>query len=285
MSMRKPLGSLLAVLACLVLPLAMSSVWLQRVVIDEQGYVDAVSPIAEHDELRAATQEWTEQVAIDLVDELSPIPLGGLVDGIVAGAVAGVIGGPDFDRVWRGAHRTVHPAVIAVLEGRATGDLVQDGQITIELGELVDEVLADAGGDLLPGGLNALDAEIPVLYADRLDDAQDAYALADGVGYWAAGAWAGLIGLALLVTSSRRRVLAVLGVGSVLTSLGLVAVLAWVRGQVVEAGITPVDGELAGATYDALAASLQLGAWVAMAASAVLGVAALVLRRARPAVP
>ncbi len=271
MTVRRLLAHLLAMAACLVLPLGLVSGWLDLVVTDTDQYVEKVGPIAEHEEVEQATEDWISAFVARTIDEVSPVPIASLGQGLIDAAVAQVVASPDFEPAWRAGNRTMHPQIIAVLEGDTRGVTTEDGVIGFELGPLLEEVME--GGSFPGVDLSAFDTTIPLLRSQDLRDAQDAYAVADAAGLWVLGVAVGLMVLALLMAPSRRAVLGTLSYGSIATLLLLVASLFWVRDQAVESALTPVDGALVGAMWDVLAADLfkVIGALLVAALVIVLG--------------
>lgn len=267
--------------ACLVLPLGLVSAWLDLQVTDTDQYVEKVGPIAEHDEVERATERWLTDFTIRTIDSLTLVPVAEMGRPIIQAAVKQVVASPDFERVWRTANRTVHPQIIAVLDGSTRGISTGNGTIGIELGPLVDAVIDESLGQ---GGLPGVDAppveaSIPLIRSSDLADAQDAYAIAEATGLWLLGVWVGLVLLALLVAPSRRSVLGILSYGSIATLLLLVGSLFWVRDQVVESALTRADGALVGAVWDVLAADLYKVIGGLLVAAVVIVVGRLFVRR------
>jgi len=273
--MRRFLAQLLAVLACLALPVGLVSAWLDLVVTDTDAYVRTVGPVADNAKVKKATQRWLEDFTVTTIDSISPLPVGESLRGFVVDATSEVVASPDFERIWRAANRSVHPQVMAVLEGRTRGVVTRDGTIGVDLGDLVNAVLTElAGGGAVPGlQLSPVTASIPIMDSEKLADAQDAYAVTDAAGLWVILGWAGAVVLALLLAPSRRAVLGTLAYGSILGLGALAGGLLWVRDQVAESGLTAADSRLVSAVFDALAADLWkvMGALLVVAAVLILG--------------
>src|SRR5688500_4108747 len=95
------LGGLLALLACLLLPLAVLSTWTATVVGDTDSYVDTVAPLAEDRDVQEAAAERM----VDLVDRQISL---GPARPTVKQATLTVVEGPAFPPVWRAANRAAH---------------------------------------------------------------------------------------------------------------------------------------------------------------------------------
>lgn len=283
--MRRFLAQLFAIAACLALPVGLVSAWLDLVVTDTEAYVKTVGPVADNAKVKKAASVWLEDFTITTIDAMSPIPVGDGLRGFIEPATATVVASPDFERIWRAANRTVHPQVMAVLDGRTRGVGTDDGRISLELGDLVNAVLTElAGGGAVPGlQVSPVTASIPIMDSQKLRDAQDAYSVADAAGLWVILGWAGAVVLALLLAPSKRAVLGTLAYGTILGLGVLAAGLYWVRDQVAESGLTTADSRLVSAVFDALVADLWkvMGGLLVVAAIVILG--RLVIRR--PASP
>lgn len=119
----------LAVVACLALPLAIVSTWTANVVTDSDGYVEAVGPLAEDPTVQQAVEE---RLQAEVTARLPRVP-----PRIVRRAVVRVVQGPEFRPAWEDANRSAHEQMVAVLEADGDSPVANDGTVTIELGTLL----------------------------------------------------------------------------------------------------------------------------------------------------
>lgn len=281
------MATLAGVLAAVLLPLSLVSVWLDGVVSDTDTYVDTVAPLADDDVVKAAAITELQREALALVGSRTSLPPG--AEQLVHLAVQRVVDSPAFRTAWVQANRTAHDQVVAVLESRSRTTRDDHGQVTIELGPVLHSIaVALAGQGLINAGrADHVDASIVVMDAGQLAKARRAYAALDTLGLWLPVIWAGLVLLTLLL--ARRRVVALvrLAVAS-LVALGLLAL-----GLVLARGVLTHDlaqRDVARAVWDVVVAGLwhELeGAAVALVVVVVVAVLATVAtaRRGRAATP
>jgi len=275
-SMSRPpiLGGLLALLACLLLPVALLSTWTATVVGDTDSYVDTVAPLAEDRDVQDAAAEKM----VDLVDE--QISLGPARPTVKRAALVGVEG-PSFPPVWQAANRAAHRDLVRILEDdRAEGDA------TIRLGGLVSSIAESLGPSPLASTVAELDPTFVVASSEELEQAREGYTVLETLGAWLPLVWVVLVVLALLVARRRRRTGLWLGLGSAITLGLLLPVLAAVEDGLVES-VPASDRELARAVWEVVTEDLRngvaLGIGVSLLVALVFLLAGLVRRPARAA--
>jgi len=276
MSRPPVLGGLLAVLACLLLPLAVLATWVDTVVSDTDAYVDTVGPLAEDPDVQSAAADRLVAVAD------ANLPLGGTRP-VLRQAALQVVQSQVFPPVWRDANRAAHEQAIRVLEDE------QDGDVTVELDGLFQALVSDLDpGQVLPTGqLPDVDPRFTIAESEDLEQARSAYAFLDTAGFWLPLASVFLAALALVVARRRRRTAIVLGFGS---ALGMLLVLAGlpVARTVAMDQVPPADQELARAVWEVVTESLRTGATVVLAIGLLVALVMLLLglvtgRRRAPA--
>ena len=279
---RDGFAQLLAVLACLVLPLALVSAWVSGVVTNTDRYVATVGPLASDPLVQQAVEDRLEQLAVSALDrrvsQLDAAVRAGrlgpwlqahrdqLGDGVrdavvdtVRTAVTRVVEGEEFRPAWEAANRSAHEQLLDALQGDS--ELVDTSNgVSVQLGTLLDTVFAilvDEG--LLPEAtVPTIEASFPVLSAQELEEARRGYTLADAVGLWVPVLAIVLVAWAVLVAASRLRVLNWLGWGAALGALLLLVALAVGRSVVLDLVTdTSKDRVLVGAVWDVLVATLR----------------------------
>ena len=252
--MLRALASLLAgLLAAVLLPASLLSVWVDGVVSDTGRYVETVAPLADDDVVKTAAVEQLDREALQLlVGAGGTLPAGG--ETLVHLVVSRVVDSPAFRTVWVQANRAAHDQLVAVLEHRSDVVLDRDGRVSIDL----NPVLATIATNLAAQGLtvpdpSTVDASFPVMSAHQLAKARRAYDIVETLGFWLPVAWLTLVALTLLLARRRLAATARLAVVSLL-ALGLLAVALSFARDAVSENLTQPD--VARAVWDVVVASL-----------------------------
>lgn len=299
-SRRRPL-SLLAVLLVLVAavltPLSVVSVWARDEIGDTDRYVGAVAPLASDPAVRAAvsdrvTDAVAERLDIEaLLSQITPadrpaveralrLLSGPLTDGVSAlvhGTVERFVSSAAFATLWTELNRSAHGAVVKALTGEGGGAVKLSGDtVSIDLAPVIERVkqlLVDQGLTIA-AKVPEIHTDYTVLTSDSVGKAKRGFRLLQLAGFWLPVVTLVLVGCAVLCAVRRRRALVTAALG--------VAVGAAVLGVALGAGRAfyldslPAEGSqpAAGAVFDALAGSLRtavrfvvtLGVVVALAA-------------------
>jgi hypothetical protein len=272
---------LAAVLAAVLLPLSLVSVWVHAVVSDTDRYVETVSPLADDDAVKAAAVVELEREALQLAATTGgPLPPG--TDRLVHLVVQRVVDGPAFRTAWEQANRSAHEQLVAVLEDRSDARLDDEGRVSIQLASVfgaVAQTLADRG--LVDAGRAAeIDASFPVMDADQLAKARRASDALDALGFWLPLVWAALVLVTLLLARRRLTTAAKLAAVSLLAMGVLALVLLFARDALT--GDLP-QRDVALAVWDVVVASLWREIEVVAIALAVVALVAAVLAGVRSA--
>jgi hypothetical protein len=296
---RSGISGVLVLLACLLAPLSVASVWASEVLSDTDRYVETVAPIAEDpavqqaiaDEVTAAIMEnldVTRAIAEALgtlaqqgnvpprAAETLPalaVPLSRGVEALTREQTERLFGTPGFAKVWAQTNRIAHTQVVALLEDAEGGAVtVQDDSITLELGpviELVEERLV-AEGFTIAQDLPPIDRSFVLLDSGGVARAQGFFGLVNMLGVWLPIVAVALMAAGVSLARDLRRALqwGALGVTAATVALGLG--LSGARALYVDA--TPaglLTPQAAGSVFDALVQFLLTG----LRLTAVLGLA------------
>src|SRR5690349_20028306 len=193
------LAGLTGLLAAVLLPLSLRSVWVHDVVSNSDTYVETVTPLADDDVIQAAAVEELQREAMELIGIAGITPPG--VDRLVHLAVERVVASPTFRAAWIKANRVAHEQVVAVLEGRRQVTLDDQGRLTIQLDPVLSAIAQNLANVGLIGAdqLRGVQASIPIMDADQLTRVRRAYDLLDTLGLWLPVAWAVSVVLALVL--------------------------------------------------------------------------------------
>jgi hypothetical protein len=279
--LRSPAAALTGLVAAVLLPVSLLSVWVHGVVSDTDTYVETVTPLADDDTVKAAVVKELGREAMQLVATTgSALPSGSAR--LVHLVVQRVVDSPTFRIAWVEANRSAHEQLVAVLEERGSPRLDGEGRLTIELGSVLSAVAqALAAQGLVDAGRAAdIDASFPVMDAGQLAKARRAYDALDTLGFWLPVLWAALALLTLLLARRRLAATAKLAVAALLT-LGLLALaLLFARDAFTE---DLPQRDVAVAVWDVVVArlwrELEVCAAVLVVVAAVAGVLSGVLAR------
>lgn len=183
---------LLIVLGTIVMVLSTLNTWVERQLLDTDSWVDASTALLDDDDVRhelsvRLVNALYENVDVGpAIDEQLPETLQGL-----GGPLAGVLRGPLIDTAdtllqtepvrvaWKEANRTVHEAVLAILEDDVGDNIsTSGGKVVIDLGAVLVQLGEQIG--LSQGVLDAIpeDAgQFEVVASDQLEAAQTAVKL------------------------------------------------------------------------------------------------------------
>ncbi|MFJ4712981.1 hypothetical protein [Streptomyces sp. NPDC088785] len=157
------LAVVLVALAALLTPLGVVSVWAHDLIGDTDRYVRTMAPLADDPEVRRAVSDRVTTAVmdrIDVADLLSGIapadrpllekalsaadgPLTSGLTSLVRGTTERFVASAAFTTLWERLNRTAHTAVDKALTGRTDGAVrVRDGEVTLDLAPVVDQVKA-----------------------------------------------------------------------------------------------------------------------------------------------
>ncbi|MBF4163494.1 hypothetical protein [Nocardioides acrostichi] len=274
--LRRFVSGLLVLLFAVLLPAAIASAWLDRVVTDTDAYVDTVTPLADETQVQQAVADKVTAVAVRQVRSKIPAAI---AQKAVDAAAQRVVTSREFPDLWAQINRTMHRKLVKVLS--------QDSgptDVSVDLGPVLRSTLDALGAkNLLKKG--ATDALPPVQFSvadsSELERARSTYAAIDDTGLWLPVATLVVGLLAVAVTPLRRRALALMAVlGFVTCGLELLG-LAGFRSLLGSAADPGEQRDFTLAVWDALAADLRWWLVIALIVCALVAVVSLVLPRVR----
>jgi Short C-terminal domain len=226
------------VLAGLLLLASTFAVWVNRVALNTEVFVDTSAELIEDEAIRTAvaTRAVDELFAsVDVEAELEerlPEDYTGLSGPASAGLREGaytVVGRalerPRLQRLWALALEQTHRTLVEVLEGEGTRVSTEGGVVTLDLRLIILEAadrigLREQAAENLPEDVG----NIEILRSDELDTAQDAFQLLKATAWVLPVFSLALFGLALWLAGDRRRAVRRIGITvAVVGLLGLVA--------------------------------------------------------------
>lgn len=284
---RAVVSAVLIVLACILAPLSVASVWAKTTLSDTDRYVETVAPLAHDPAVQAAiSTEVTQAVftnldlealtrqALTTVAERPNVPprvaaaLPGLavpissgVESFTSDQVRKFVASPQFATLWDQVNRVAHTQVVKLLEGNQGGVISAQGDtVTLNLAPVIAEVkqrLVAQGFDLA-AKIPTVNKSFVLVQSDAIPKAQGFYRLLNTLGTWLPFvALACLVG-GVAVAGDRRRALlrGALGVTGAMLVLGVG--LALLRSWYVDTtpgNVLSSDG--AGSVFDTLVRFLR----------------------------
>ncbi|MFI7410159.1 hypothetical protein ACIBU0_15990 [Streptomyces sp. NPDC049627] len=254
---RATASAVLIVLTCILVPVALITVWVHDIALDTDRYVETVAPLATEPAIQdAAVHRISEavdvridgdQAAAELADWLrsqglpprATAAVRGLgpqidsaVDGAVTKVVTRVVHSDAFATTWKSANEAAHGAVVDALTGEGRGAVgVEGGTVTLDVGTVVEEVkqrLVDAG--LSPAEkIPEVDKQLVLFQSEELEKIRDGAHLLDVVGYWLPVLTVVIGAAGVLLARRRRRALARTALGAAFACLVVAIALVLVR--------------------------------------------------------
>ncbi|MGQ4388226.1 hypothetical protein [Streptomyces sp. SAS_270] len=247
-------SAVLIVLACILVPVSVLTVWVHDIALDTDRYVDTVKPLASDPAIEEAARNRivqavdvrvdgkrvTAELAAWLQSQGLPPTAAQAVKGLAPQLDAAVTGAAEkvatrfvqsdrFEKVWTGANRAAHSAVVHALTGKGRGAVgVDDGTVTLDVGTAVDRVrqeLVDAG--VTPAkNIPDIDKQMVLFKSDKLKRMQGAAHALDVVGRWMPVLTVFLGAAGVFLAYQRRRALVKIALGSagaaLVVAIGLV---------------------------------------------------------------
>jgi uncharacterized membrane protein YqjE len=226
------------VLAALLLLLSAFAIWVNRVALNTEVFVDTSTELVEDDEIRGAvsTRAVDELYAsVDvaaLLEERLPDDFQNLSGPAAAGlrqasyqVVDRALERPVFQRLWAFSLEESHETLVQVLEGGGDRVTTEEGVVTLDLRPLVLETAERIGiRDQVEDRLPADAGRIEVLRSDELDTAQSVFQLLKTLAWLLPLLAIGAFALAVWLAGDRRRALR--RVGITLIVVGVAGLLA-----------------------------------------------------------
>ncbi|GAA4049705.1 hypothetical protein [Streptomyces shaanxiensis] len=254
---RATASAVLIVVTCVLVPVALITVWVHDIALDTDRYVSTVAPLATEPAIQdAAVHRISEAVDVRIDGDQAAAELAGwlssqglpprataavrglgpqidsAVDGAVNKVVTRIVHSDAFATVWTNANERAHNAVVHALTGEGRGAVgVEGGTVTLDVGTVVEQVkqeLVDAG--LSPAAnIPDVDKQLVLFQSEELEKIREGAHLLDEVGYWLPVLTV-LIGVAgVLLARRRRRALVRTALGAAFACLVVVIALVVVR--------------------------------------------------------
>ncbi|MHB9111022.1 MAG: hypothetical protein ACYC4D_00080 [Thermoleophilia bacterium] len=149
----------LIVPGCIVGTLSVAIVWLNRVVLDTDKYVETVAPLSEDAAIKDAVADkltvelFTQSHAGEMASDALPdnvdflaAPIVGATEGYVNEQIRKLLDSAEFSRIWRDSNREAHKVLKHLLTGEEGNVYTQDGKVNLDLGGVIEIVKARLAG-------------------------------------------------------------------------------------------------------------------------------------------
>lgn len=247
------LSAVLLVLACVLAPLSVTSVWANRIISDTNQYVKTVSPLATDPAVQAVITDEVTRAVLDNVNvqrvtsktlkaiaKQPGVPAGvaaalpglqiTLVNGInsfVHDQVAKIVASDQFAQLWDEVNRVAHTQVVRLLSGNGGSGVVtaSGDSVDLNLGPIIAEVRTQlvAQGFSLAQNIPTVNRSFTLMQSSSITHAQTAYRVLDKLGIWLPIIAVLLLVGGVLLARDRRRALlrGGLGVAGAMILLGV----------------------------------------------------------------
>jgi hypothetical protein len=277
---RRAVAIVLTLLGCLLAGPAVVAFTLDRQITDQDEYVRTVTPVADDPLVR---RELAARVSDVISEKVMPgnAHLPDTLRQAVGIAVSKVVESDQFRTAWAAINKAGQPQVIAMLRGEPSSLRIEDDQVVLDVGVVMDQVKARLIAEDTPLAryLPEPDVSVKVFSRPAIRRAIPAFGLLETLSL--ALPIAALVLMVLGLVLSRGRTLLLTGIGLAVAMLLLVLYQGISRSQLVSTSQTPV---LAGAFYDALTGRLDVVLWVVFGIGILAAVAGIIVLRRKSAV-
>lgn len=208
------LVGVLVVVGALLVLVSTVSVWIRDAALDTDVWVDQSGQLLESPDVRDALAVYIVDQAYSagdvqqrleegLPEELRPLsgPIAAQLQGVAYDAAARALARPRVQELWRTANGAAHERIVAVLEGESERVTLENGNVVLELDELVADVAARVGaGEGPTAALQGRVEPIVLVESEELDAAQTSVRVVKALSIWpfllGLALWAGAVYLA-----------------------------------------------------------------------------------------
>lgn len=282
-------SAVLIILACVLAPLSVTSVWASREISNTDQYVKTVAPIANDPAVQKAITNEVTTVVFDSLDiqgvttdalttlarqpNVPPrisaalpglaVPITNGVESFTRTQVGKFVASPQFATLWAQVNRIAHQQVVRLLEGTQGGAVSAQGDtITLNLGPIITQVKQRlvAQGFGLASKIPVINKSFVLVKSPAITQAQGFYRLLNTLGAWLPLIALVLLGAGVALARDHRRALlrGALGVTGAMVVLGVALALArlW---YVDTTPLNILSKDAAGGVFDTLVRFLRTG--------------------------
>jgi hypothetical protein len=284
---------ILVLVAVLLVPVSVVSVFAIGEVSNTDQYVETVAPLAENPAIQAAvTDELTtlimNYIDIDEISKQAVAAVGGsseeskqlasvlaepLKSGLtdfVHNKISELISSEEFITIWTESNRAAHAQIVSLLSGDEAGTITaEDGKVILNLGPLVAELKTAlvAEGFTAAENIPEADATFVLYESDDISTVQSAYSAVNLLGFWLPIIAIAMALVGILVANRRRVATVGFGLGTLVAMIVVLIGTVFGRAAYLSAVASNGDEAAASATWDTVIRILVEG----LAGAAVVG--------------
>jgi hypothetical protein len=216
---RRRIAIALIILASVIGFFSVFALWIKRQALETETWTRTSSQLLENEEIRDAVADFlvTQLYAhVDVEGQIErrfPPDLKGLAGpasgGLRQAATAGAqraLEQPRVQQAWENANRAAHENLILLLDDDLPGVSAGGGVVTLDLRTILAQIGAQVGiGGNLADKLPPDAAQIEILQADELEEAQEATQLLRTLAWFLTALTLVLYGIAIIINRGRRR--------------------------------------------------------------------------------
>jgi hypothetical protein len=297
---RRALVAILVIVGCILAPLSVLTVWMKTTLLDTDNYVATVAPLAHNPKVQNALADRVsnavgpnsdlEQRIVDRLPArakfLGP-RISSTLESVVHDAALTVLKSDQFATVWKDVNRRAHARLIAILEDKGQLVSTKNGDVTIELGPIIDKVnsqLESHGIDAFSNAAkSASNQQIVLIQSVWLKRSQKITNLLQKLAIILPILTLLCFGVAIWLSPNRRRTILRSGLGFALGMALLLIAFSGGRRFYLSSLPSRVNPAAAGAVYDQLLGALKLALRAAFVFALIVVLAAWLSGPARSA--
>jgi hypothetical protein len=283
---RRAIAVALVVVGCLLAPVALVSAYVHIDIMDPEGYIATITPVADDPAVQKAVADTVAKQVSGALDadqalpgplpvELGDFtgPLSGQLESLTRKLTLQVVSGSAFRGFWVAANRKAHPVIVDIIESK--GSVTASDLVGLDMTEVVGNVtdLLSASGVALPQALKTDD----IVLVDSRELATAGAVILPLDRLYPVLPIATLALLLLSVFVAPRRLLAAVYLGAGLTLAMVVLEVGLAVGRARYLGATDDVGiphAASAAVWGAVTRSLRLWGWATLVTGIAVAVAA-----------
>ncbi|MGZ4603917.1 MAG: hypothetical protein ACXV3S_01920 [Kineosporiaceae bacterium] len=290
---------LLILIACLLAPLSVTSVWARSQVTDTDRYVETVAPLAQDPAIQEAITTNLTNIVFQYVDvqgittqaigalqqrnvvppalatqlQALAVPLASGIQSFTHDRIQQVVQSDAFASAWDQANRAAHQQLVAALTGQSSAVTIENNAVKVDLGAfltVVKQKLVDSGFGLA-ARIPQVNATFTVFQSADVSKVQRLFSLLNTLGYWLPFILVAMAALGIYLAPNHRLAFIWTGIGVTVAALVTAIALQVVRSRYLDgvpSNILPPDA--AATLFDTVVRFLR----EAIRALALLGVIA-----------
>lgn len=272
---RKNLVVILLVLGLILAPFSLSSVWLNRQIVNTDAYVATVAPLSSNPVLQVAvanfvTNEIFKKVNVDKVTKEALPPKAKILVGPISAnlksftrtSILRVVKSEKFSKIWIEANRIAHKSVTAILLGRGgVATTTTSGKITINLGPLLTSIKSElnkSGITILNNiSLSGIKTKFTIFQSETLGNIKSLINFINSIAILLPLLVIAFIGSAIAISTNRRKTVLWAGIGLVIGMVVLAIGIIIIRAQYLSSIEGVMPSNVAAAVFDTIVQSLR----------------------------